>query len=110
MIADHTGVETNSLLINLKCPECGTVHNASVINTVCINESCRSTLFARYNLSTGINKSILQGRPATMWRYKEFLPVIDEQNIVTLGEGFTPIIPIENLKKFTGGTEVLWKD
>jgi threonine synthase len=99
-----------SLLINLKCPECGTIHNTAVINTVCINETCRSTLFAQYNLSTGINKAVLQGRVATMWRYKEFLPVTDERHIVTLGEGFTPIIQIENLKQFTGNNEVFWKD
>jgi threonine synthase len=99
-----------SLLINLQCPECGTIHNAAVMNTVCINETCRSTLFAQYNLGTGINKAVLQGRVATMWRYKEFLPVTDEKHIVTLGEGFTPIIPIENLKQFTGNNEVFWKD
>jgi len=99
-----------SLLTNLKCPECGTIHNAAVINTVCINETCRSTLFAQYNLTTGINKAVLQGRVATMWRYKEFLPVTDERYIVTLGEGFTPIIPVENLKQFTGNNEVVWKD
>jgi threonine synthase len=109
MISDIE-TETGSLLTNLTCPECGTIHNIAVINTVCINEACRSTLFAKYNLSGGINKSILIGRPATMWRYKELLPVIDEKNIVTLGEGFTPIIPIENLKQFIGDNEVYWKD
>ncbi|NCD70015.1 threonine synthase [Mucilaginibacter agri] len=103
-------LETDSLITNLKCPECGTLHNAAVINTVCINPACRSTLFAQYNLTTGINKSVLQGRPATMWRYKEFLPVTDDKNIVTLGEGFTPIIPLQNLNKFAGDNEVLWKD
>ncbi|SFS87808.1 threonine synthase [Mucilaginibacter polytrichastri] len=105
-----TELEVHSLLTNLQCPECGTIHNAALVNTVCINEACKSTLFAQYNLSTGISKTILQGRPATMWRYQEFLPVIDPKNIITLGEGFTPIIPIENLKQFTGGNEVLWKD
>jgi threonine synthase len=67
-------------------------------------------LFAEYNLSNGLNKQLLKGRPATMWRYKEFLPVIDEKNVVTLGEGFTPIIPVENLKKFIRDNEVFWKD
>src|SRR5471030_1236698 len=110
MVANQVDSETGSLLVNLKCPECGTIHNAVVINTVCVNENCKSTLFARYNLSTGINKSILLGRPATMWRYKEFLPVIDEKNIVTLGEGFTPIVPIENLDSFIGDNVVFWKD
>jgi len=110
MIANQIGLQTGTLLINLKCPECGTLHNAAAVNTVCVNEACRSTLFAQYNLSAGISKTILQGRPATMWRYKEFLPVIDEKNVVTLGEGFTPIIPVENLKSFTEGNEVFWKD
>lgn len=105
-----TELETDSLIINLTCPECGRIHNAAIVNTVCTNEACKSTLFAQYNLSTGISKDILQGRPATMWRYKEFLPVIDPKNIVTLGEGFTPIIPIENLKAFVGDNEVFWKD
>ena len=109
MICDiKTG--TRSLLLNLTCPECGTIHNAEVINTVCVNDACKSTLFAKYNLSGSVDKSILANRPATMWRYKELLPVVDERNIVTLGEGFTPIIPIENLKQFVGDNEVFWKD
>ncbi len=109
MVTDiETG--TGSLIKNLTCPECGTVHNAEVINTVCVNDICRSTLFATYNLDAGLDKSILLKRPANMWRYKELLPVLDEKNIVTLGEGFTPIIPIVNLRQFVGDNEVFWKD
>src|ERR1700749_780774 len=99
---NHIAIAEQSLLMHLKCPGCGAFYDASVINTVCTDEACRSTLFAEYNLSTGITKRVLEGRSATMWRYKEFLPVIDEKNVVTLGEGFTPIIPIENLKQFIG--------
>jgi threonine synthase len=109
MISDIE-TETGSLLMHLKCPECGNIYNTAVVNTVCTNELCRSTLFAKYNLSTGLDRSMLEGRSATMWRYKELLPVKDEGNIVTLGEGFTPMIPIENLKQFIGNNEVLWKD
>ena len=104
-----TELDTHSLITGLKCPECGTLHEADIVQTVCINEGCRSTLFAQYNLR-GVSKDILLGRPATMWRYKEFLPVVDERNIVTLGEGFTPIIPVENLKSFTTRNDVFWKD
>jgi len=103
-----TVVASVSLLMHLKCPECGTVHDALVVNTICSN--CQSTLFAEYDLHTGLSKDILVGRPANMWRYREFMPVIDPENIVTLGEGFTPIITIQNLKPFTGDNEVLWKD
>jgi threonine synthase len=101
-------LERASFLTDLKCPECGTIHDAAIVNTVCNN--CASTLFAEYDMHTGISKDILLGRPATMWRYKEFLPVIDEQYIVSLGEGFTPILPVKNLKKLTGNNEVFWKD
>jgi threonine synthase len=105
-----TSVDEGSLLFQLRCPECGEVHNAAAINTVCINENCRSSLYADYRLDSGISKEVLRGRVASMWRYRELLPVINAENIVTMGEGFTPILPIENLKSFTIGNEVLWKD
>ena len=45
-----------------------------------------------------------------MWRYKELLPVIDINNIISLGEGFTPILPLQNLAYIAGDTRVYWKD
>jgi threonine synthase len=80
------------------------------VRTVCEDVNCLSSLFARYDLSNGLSKDIFKGRPATMWRYKEVLPVIDEHHIITLGEGFTPILPLTNLKHLAGDNEVLWKD
>ncbi|OCX53093.1 threonine synthase [Mucilaginibacter sp. PPCGB 2223] len=109
-MATTTGLAEVSLITNLKCPECGTIHQANVINTVCTNPDCRSTLFAQYDLGTGIDKEILKKRPADMWRYREFLPVVDPKNIVTSGEGFTPVIPVQNLKDFIIGNQVFWKD
>jgi threonine synthase len=95
--------DTFSRLAHLRCPECGTIHRADQINTVCINDICRSTLFAQYDLSPGINPEVfLKGRPANMWRYHEFLPVINPANVVTLGEGFTPLLPLANLRAETG--------
>ena len=32
-----------------------------------------------------------------MWRYREVLPVLDDANIVSLGEGMTPILPLNRL-------------
>ena len=34
-------------------------------------------------------------RPATVWRYREALGIEDERNIVTMGEGFTPLVGFE---------------
>jgi len=37
-----------------------------------------------------------------MWRYKEMMPVNYEENITTLGEGFTPLEPAGSLGKMLG--------
>lgn len=105
-----TEMQTGSLFTHLQCPACGRTYSADVVRTVCEDADCASSLFARYDLASAPSKSILAGRPATMWRYKEFLPVLSTENIVTLGEGFTPILPLTNLKHFAGSNEVLWKD
>jgi threonine synthase len=102
--------ESESLLIGLRCPECGTTYDASQIQTVCNNGSCTSSLFAEYDLDTHLSKDVLIGRPANMWRYRELMPVIAIENIVTMGEGFTPILPLQNLQAIAGEIQVYWKD
>ncbi|GGH09941.1 threonine synthase [Mucilaginibacter phyllosphaerae] len=101
---------TGSLLINLKCPACGAIYNAFVSNTFCTKEGCNSTLFAQYDLGQPLDRLVLKGRLNSMWRYRELLPVTGAENIVTMGEGFTPIIPIKNLAKDTDGNLVYWKN
>lgn len=115
MLQSHTeqadsAIQTGTLFTHLECPACGLTYSADVVRTVCEDATCLSSLFARYNLSNAILKEELTDRPANMWRYKEFLPVIETENIVTLGEGFTPILPLKNLQHQTGSNEVLWKD
>lgn len=45
-----------------------------------------------------------------MWRYAAFLPVIDPKNIVTLGEGWTPVHPLHKLAAQLGLGNILLKD
>jgi threonine synthase len=45
-----------------------------------------------------------------MWRYFEMLPVKKEKNIVSLGEGMTPIIPLNKLASRFNLTSLLMKD
>ncbi|MFD0766460.1 threonine synthase [Mucilaginibacter lutimaris] len=110
MMAISTTITGQSRIINLECPACGAQYDASKPNTFCITDGCNSTLFAQYDLSRPLDKTILKDRPASMWRYRELLPVINAESIVTMGEGFTPIIPIKNLVKDTGGNKVFWKN
>ncbi|EJF08658.1 threonine synthase [Pontibacter sp. BAB1700] len=56
-------------------------------------------MLAGYNLAKSLSKEVLQKREGTMWRYLEMLPVLHKENIVSLGEGYTPILTLNNLAK-----------
>ena len=70
-------------------------------------------LLARYDLeavAATINRDRLQGRRPTMWRYREILPVEDDSNIVTLGEGMTPLLQAPRLGAELGASNLWIKD
>jgi threonine synthase len=86
--------QTHSRIKNLSCSNCGKIYDHLILQTFAT--CCNKPLRAAYNLKD-FSKSILQKRPFNMWRYSEVLPVINEQNIISLGEGFTPILPLPKL-------------
>ncbi|MEZ5327938.1 MAG: threonine synthase [Verrucomicrobiales bacterium] len=51
------------------------------------------------NLGRSLSREMLSGRPADLWRYREFLPVVDSANVVSLGETMTPLVPAPKLGK-----------
>ena len=56
---------------------------------------CGGTLLVDYDLehvARTLTKEALQARYPSMWRYKELLPVRNPENIVSLGEGWTPLL------------------
>ncbi|HEV7664533.1 MAG TPA: threonine synthase [Chloroflexota bacterium] len=84
-----------SYLTHLECSFCGLAHDADVLQTVCT--ACGKVLFARYDLAA-IKASTTQHAFATrrwdMWRYWELLPVRDPANVISLGEGLTPLVEV----------------
>lgn len=75
----------------LECTRCGQQLAADIPQTVCPKDG--GVLFARYDLKAikaTFSPGQLAGRPCTMWRYAEVLP---EAEPVSLGEGFTPMLP-----------------
>ncbi len=75
----------------LECTKCGKHINADKPHTVCPDDG--GVLYVRYdleNLKKSFRSSQLANRTPTMWRYAEVLP---DANPVTLGEGFTPLLP-----------------
>lgn len=78
-----------------------------------LNPANGKPLLARYDLakaSETLTKSAIAGREPNMWRYREVMPVIDPANIVTLGEGFTPLLHAGRLGKHLGMGSLLIKD
>ena len=53
-------------------------------------------LLVRYDLAAvgrALARDDLAGRPSSLWRYRELLPVERDENVVSLGEGTTPLLP-----------------
>jgi threonine synthase len=74
---------------------------------------CGSPLLARYDLqqvASTVSPRDIAGRAPDLWRYHELLPVRDEQNVVTLGEGMTPLVPMPRIGAAVGVPRLLMKD
>ena len=74
--------------------------------------SCKLPMLARYDLQAARawKKESLAGRPPTMWRYRELMPLLPGDEPVTLGEGFTPLIHAKRLGATMGLERLLIKD
>lgn len=84
-----------SYLRTLECTACGGEFDADTVHGVC--PSCSKVLFARYDLAAvrnAIGPNDFLRRDWDMWRYHELLPVRDPANVVTLGEGMTPLLRV----------------
>ncbi len=70
-------------------------------------------LWVRYDLEAvrgAISRSDLSRRPEDLWRYRELLPVEQDANVVSLGEGMTPLGPCPRLAAELGLERLLFKD
>ncbi|MGZ4817526.1 MAG: threonine synthase [Terriglobales bacterium] len=75
----------------LECSKCGERLSADQPRTLCPRDA--GSLYVRYDLDaikTSFTRESLAGRGASMWRYAEVLP---DAPPVTLGEGFSPMLP-----------------
>jgi threonine synthase len=96
---------------HLECGACGRRYEARRLHNLCVD--CGKPLLVRYDLkaaTSSLTKENLTGREPNLWRYREVLPVEDDQNVVTLGEGFTPLIRATRLGAQLGMAELYIKD
>jgi threonine synthase len=98
-------------ITHLECGLCGLEHEARRLLNLCRN--CGKPLLVRYDLNrskTSLTKESLAGRRADLWRYREVLPVEQDDNIISLGEGWTPLLRAERLGETVGIRELYIKD
>ena len=96
---------------HLECALCGKAYEARRLHNLCTE--CGRPLLVRYDLEAAartLTRESLKGRRADLWRYAEVLPVEREENIVSLGEGWTPLLRAENLGARLGMPHLYVKD
>jgi threonine synthase len=96
---------------HLECANCGLEYEARRLHNLCTK--CGKPLLVRYDLQQAartLTKESLPARRADLWRYREVLPVDRDENIVSLGEGWTPLLHAETLGRQLGLSELYIKD
>ena len=96
---------------HLECAACGLRHEARRLHNLCTQ--CGKPLLVRYDLkraAASLTKESLADREPDLWRYREVLPVEHDENIVNLGEGFTPLVHASRLGAQLGLSQLYIKD
>jgi len=98
-----------SFVTHLRCPRCGQRYSADEAHNLC---ACGTPLLVDYDLAALRRLTPADLWPASMgmWRYGPLLPVKDPANIVTLGEGGTPILRAPHAGKAVGIGDLWLKD
>jgi threonine synthase len=87
-----------SYATHLECGMCGTHHAPGELNNLCTK--CGRPLLVRYDLKAAaraVDPRSFASRRGDMWRYADLLPTSDADQIVSLGEGWTPLLHAERL-------------
>ena len=102
--------ERPTFVTHLECSMTGEHYAADEIHNL---SRAGKPLLVRYDLDgvkKALSKDALAARPANLWRYRELLPVRRVQNIVSLGETMTPLVPLPKMAEKLRGGEILVKD
>lgn len=94
----------------LRCLKCGQKYAPTKGLYTCRCGGRLEVLYDYDGIAGKIDKRTLVKRPVGVWRYRELLPVDDLKNIVTLGEGGTPLLEARNLARKLGMKQLWLKD
>lgn len=79
-------------MTELCCSRCSATYSPSELYG--LSPCCKATLINKYELV--LSREVLKDKPWTMWRYQELLPVLNPENIISMGEGGTPIFSLNS--------------
>lgn len=98
-------------LAKLECSVCSENYTPRTLRNLCPN--CNGPLLARYDLDRlgqeRDKRDSVRGE-ATIWRYFDLLPVDSREAVVSLGEGWTPLLPINRAGESIGLPNLWLKD
>src|SRR5438128_12593891 len=98
-MADYhwTGGDLPTFVTHLECGFTGERYPADTLQTL---SRAGRPLLVRYDLDgvrRAFRREALAGRPQTLWRYRELLPVCRPENVVSLGEVTTPLVSLPRI-------------
>jgi threonine synthase len=99
-----------SYVSHLYCPKCDNEYSVDEQNNLC---ECGSPLLVEYDiakLKKILHRKDLAQRKNNLWRYHELLPVKKKENIVSLGEGMTPLLNMDIVGKEMDIAHLYMKD
>lgn len=94
----------------LACTRCGRGHDPERLLNLC---PCGGILYPEYDLAAvrrAVAPADLARGPASLWRYRALLPVRREEQIVSLGEGWTPLLAAARRGPFADFERLTIKD
>ena len=102
--------EHPTFVTHLECSSTGARHAA---DEPCGLSDAGKPLLVRYDLDgirRAVTREMLAARGGGFWKYREFLPVRNDADIVSLGEVMTPLVELSALAKRMGAARLLVKD
>jgi threonine synthase len=103
-------IEIKMFVTHLECSKTGRIYEPNRLYNL---SEAGKPLLVRYDLpgvARALTREGLRSRVASLWRYRELLPVVNDRNIVTLGEGWTPTLHAKRLGEGLGMRELYIKD
>ncbi|MDP7274744.1 MAG: threonine synthase [Planctomycetaceae bacterium] len=97
---------------SLKCAACGRDHAVDQLQNLCTD--CGKPLLVGYDLESlrsTFTPDVVRSRATrSMWRFQEVMPVEDMSQVVSLGEGQTPLLRCRDDGAFEGFSSLWVKD